>query len=307
MKNSQFQALLQQINSLNYSQLKRLRHNTDAQISSNAVGQAISDREENLNICPHCHSDKLNRWGMTKQGIQRYHCKACSKTFNALSGTPLYRMRQPEKWLRYTQLMWDGKSLRKAASELDINLRTSFRWRHAFLKSPQNQGCSKLTGIIEADETFVPESFKGKRKMPRPSRKRGGGKTIKVPVSLALDRIGDIAHKVLKHDSKAEIESAIKSLIQSGSVLCTDGNLSYKSIANDLSVDHKRLIGLDNARVIDEVYHIQTLNNYTMRWKSWMVKFHGVGTEYLENYLSWFRFMEQHKQHAEDDFVRAAL
>ena len=306
-ENSQFQDLLQQLNSLNYTQLKQLRHNTETQISSNVVGQTISDREEKLTTCPHCDSHQLNRWGMTRQGIQRYRCKACSKTFNALSGTPLYRMRKPEKWLQYTQLMWDGKSLRKAAAELDINLKTSFRWRHAFLKNPHDQGCPKLTGIIEADETFVPESFKGKRKMPRPSRKRGGGQTVKVPVSLALDRIGDIAHKVLKHDSKSEIEAAIKPLIKSGSVLCTDGNLSYKSIATDLAIDHRSLVGLDNIRVIDDVYHIQTLNNYTMRWKSWMVKFHGVGTAYLENYLSWFRFMEQHKQHVEEDFVRAAL
>ena len=307
MNTSQFQSILQQINSLNYSQLKRLRHTTETQISSSVVGLAVSDREEKIKACPHCECQKLNRWGMTKQGVQRYRCKSCSKTFNALSGTPLYRMRQPEKWLQYTQLMWAGKSLRESASELDINLRTSFRWRHVFLNRPKKRGCFQLTGIIEADETFVPESFKGRRKMPRPSRKRGGGNTLKVPVSLALDRIGDIAHKVLKDDSKDEIEAAIKPLINPGSVLCTDGNLSYISIANDLAVDHKRLIGLDNIRVINDVYHIQTVNNYTMRWKSWMVRFHGVGTAYLENYLSWFRFMEQHKPHAEDDFIRAAL
>lgn len=307
MKNNQFQYLLQQIPSLNYSQLKQIRHTTEEKISENTVGQAISNREEIIKTCPLCGSQKLNRWGRTKQGIQRFRCKSCSKTFNALSGTPLYRMRNPEKWLRYTLLMWSGKSLRAAASELGINLRTSFRWRHTFLKGPSKQGCSKLIGIIEADETFIPESFKGKRQMSRPPRNRGGGKTVKVPISLALDRVGDIAHKVLKNDSKSEIELAIKTLIVSGSVLCTDGNLSYKGIASDLSIDHKRLIGSDKKRVLDEVYHIQTLNNYTMRWKSWLVRFQGVGTEYLEHYLTWFRFMEQHKQHSEEDWIRAAL
>jgi transposase-like protein len=307
MNNSQFHSLLQQLNCLNYSQLKRLRHTTEIQISTNAVGQAIADREEALATCPHCNSQELNRWGMTRQGIQRFRCKECCKTFNALSGTPLYRMRNPEKWLKYTQFMWSGKSLRAIASELDINLRTSFRWRHTFLKKPSKEGCSKLVGIIEADETFIPESFKGKRIITRSARKRGGGDIVKVPISLALDRVGDIAHKVLKVDCKAEIESAIKQLIVSGSVLCTDGNISYKGIAKDLFIDHKRLIALDKKRVIDEVYHIQTLNNYIMRWKSWLARFHGVGTEYLEHYLSWFRFMEQHKLHAEEDWIKAAL
>jgi hypothetical protein len=31
-------------------------------------------------------------------------------------------------------------------------------------------------GIIEADETFLTESFKGKRNIERKSRKRGGGR-----------------------------------------------------------------------------------------------------------------------------------
>ncbi|NRB42589.1 MAG: IS1595 family transposase [Pseudomonadales bacterium] len=307
MNNKQFQTFLRQISSLNYSQLKQLRHSSDTQISSNIVGQAISDREETISACPHCDSKKLNRWGMTKQGIQRFRCKSCNKTFNALSGTPLYRMRKPEKWLKYTQLMWQGVPLRKAASELDINLRTSFRWRHVFLKKPSKAGCNKLTGIIEADETFIPESFKGRKVIARKARKRGGGDTDKVPVFMALDRSGDITHKVLERDTKEELELALKPLLASSSVLCTDGNLSYKSIVKDLDIDHKRLIALDNQRVIYGIYHIQTLNNYMMRWKTWLNRFHGVGTAYLENYLSWFRFMEQHAAQVEQDWIKAAL
>lgn len=45
--------------------------------------------------------------------------------------------------------------------------------------------------------------------------------------------------------------------------------------------------------VEDEVYHIQTLNNYVSRWRGWMQKFHGVGTDYLKNYLAWFRVYNQ--------------
>ena len=50
---------------------------------------------------------------------------------------------------------------------------------------------------------------------------------------------------------------------------------------------------LPKHRVEDEVFHIQTLNNYVSRWRGWMQKFHGVGTEYLENYLAWFRVVGQ--------------
>ena len=127
----------------------------ESNISKNQVGQAIAEHEEMISHCLHCDSHKLNRWGVTKQGIQRFKCKSCNKTFNALADSPLYRMKKSEKWIEYTKLMWEGVSLRKSAKALNITLRTSFRWRHIFIKAPASFEPSSLTGVIEADETFI--------------------------------------------------------------------------------------------------------------------------------------------------------
>jgi transposase-like protein len=307
MASKQFQNILHHVPNLDYSQLKKLRHQVELNISSNQVGQAIAEHEEIISHCLYCDSHKLNRWGMTKQGIQRFKCKACNKTFNALADSPLYRMKKAEKWVEYTKLMWGGVSLRKSANALNITLRTSFRWRHIFIKAPASFNPSELTGVIEADETFLPESFKGKRVIERTSRKRGGGKIKQVPIFIALDRSGAVSHKVLERNTKDNIQIQLKPLLSSGSVLCTDGNLSYKGIAKDLDIDHKRLIGLDNQRVIEGIYHIQTLNNYMMRWKAWLRRFNGVGTAYIENYLSWFRFMEDNAEHSDQTWIKEAL
>lgn len=293
MNTAQFQSVLHHVSNLSYAQLKKLRHVADKHISNNQVGQVVAEREETVSSCPHCNSTELNRWGMTKQGIQRYRCKSCAKTFNALANTPLYRMRKPEKWLQYTELMWHGTSLRKAAKALGISLRTSFRWRHAFLTSPTQRSATEITGIVEVDETFVKESFKGCRKLPRPARKRGGGHCKQVPIVIALNRSYDISEQVLQRNTKQEIQGFLKPLLTAGSVLCTDGNPSYQGIDKELAIEHKRLIALDNQRVIDGVYHIQTLNNYMMSWKLWLGRFRGVSTKYLHHYLGWYRFMEQ--------------
>tara|TARA_R110001592_G_scaffold269205_1_gene535548 strand:- start:937 stop:1860 length:924 start_codon:yes stop_codon:yes gene_type:complete len=307
MASKQFQNILHHVTNLNYSQLKKLRHEVESNISNNQVGQAIADHEETISHCPHCDSHELNRWGMTKQGIQRFKCKSCCKTFNALADSPLYRMRKADKWIEYTKLMWEGVSLRKSAKALNITLRTSFRWRHIFIKAPASFNPSELTGVIEADETFLPESFKGKRQIERKSRKRGGGKIKQVPIFIALDRSGVVSHKVLARNTKENIQAQLKPLLSSGSVLCTDGNLSYKGIAEELDVDHKRLIGLDNQRVIEGNYHIQTLNNYMKRWKGWLKRFNGIGTDCIENYLSWFRFMEDNKEYSDQTWIKEAL
>lgn len=289
-----FTVFQESIEDLSYAELKRLNHQIEFHLSKDEVGQVLAKHENEISNCPHCNSHVLSRWGNTSQGKQRYRCKNCYKTFSTLTGTSLFRMKKPGKWLKYIECMCLSNSLRYAANKLDINLKTAFRWRHRFLKSPSEHKPTKLAGIIEADETFVPESFKGSKKMLRESRRRGGGNPPKVPILLALDRNGAISHQVLKRDTKEELSLALTPLLSPDSVLCTDGNLSYQSIVKELSfnIDHKRLISLDNQKVIDKIYHIQTLNNFMMRWKTWMKRFYGVGTGYMEHYIAWFIFME---------------
>jgi transposase-like protein len=309
MENVQFSDILHLVVDLNYTQLKKLRHQVERQISVDQVGKAIADREASIASCPHCDSLELSKWGSTPQGRQRYRCKSCNKTFNSMAGTALYRLRKPEKWGSYSEHMWLSCTLREAAKKLNVNLKTAFKWRHRLLKTPCQHKASELVGIIEADETFINESFKGKKVMPREPRKRGGGNIKKVPVLIALDRNGSVTHHVLERDTKEELSKALTPLLSTDSVLCTDGNLSYQSIVKNLNIkiEHKRLIALDNTHVIDGVYHIQTLNNYMMRWKKWLKRFNGVGTEYLDNYLAWFRFMEEKKQEGSKCWLREAL
>lgn len=69
-----------------------------------------------------------------------------------------------------------GYSIRKSAKIVDINIATSFFWRHIILDCIKSIfGVGSVEGVIEADEIFFAESFKGTKpsKMKRKSRKRG--------------------------------------------------------------------------------------------------------------------------------------
>ncbi len=60
------------------------------------------------------------------------------------------------------------------------------------------------------------------------------------------------------------------------------------SIAKMTHCDHKRLISGKN-RVIDSIYHIQTVNGAIAHFKGWIdVKMRGVAIKYLSHYLAWF-------------------
>ena len=70
--------------------------------------------------------------------------------------------------------MIEGKSLAKTAKLCGVHPTTAFRWRHRFLRAPADDKPRSLSGIVEADETFILESFKGRwSDLPRKACKRG--------------------------------------------------------------------------------------------------------------------------------------
>jgi len=42
-----------------------------------------------------------------------------------------------------------------------------------------------------------------------------------------------------------------------------------------------------------DIVHIKNVNAYHSRLKGWMRRFNGVATKYLDNYLSWYRCLDE--------------
>ncbi|WP_439647056.1 IS1/IS1595 family N-terminal zinc-binding domain-containing protein, partial [Chromobacterium alticapitis] len=55
---------------------------------------AVQDALPDLTACPHCQAEanQLALWGWSR-GLRRYRCKQCHRTCNALSGSPLAKLR----------------------------------------------------------------------------------------------------------------------------------------------------------------------------------------------------------------------
>src|ERR1700742_4843202 len=160
-----------------------------------ALGTTGVERVERQG-CPHCASREIVGWGRS-DGLLRYRCKACRRTFNALTKTPMAHLRKKEKWLDHARAMIEGKSLAKTAQLCGFHPTTAFRWRHRFLRAPAVNKPRSLSGIVEADETFVLESFKGRwSDLPRKARngvgtaREAGPYQDNIPVLVARDRKG---------------------------------------------------------------------------------------------------------------------
>lgn len=260
--------------------------------------------------CPHCDCDRLRKWGQTG-GVQRFLCKGCGKTFNALTGTPLAGLWHREAWIGFAQAMRDGLSVRKTGEACGVHFTTAFRWRHRWLHIPRDRKGSVFHGIVEADETFFLESRKGSRawakakrgegEMPsRAPRKRGGVASKRglsaeqIPVLVVLDRHGTTTDAVLPAINKETVKAVLKPIMSKDTLLCTDGLKIYKTVAKEEGFAHQPLNVSAGTRVKERVFHIQNVNSYHGRLKGWVRRFRGIATSYLPNYLGWRRLLENH-------------
>src|SRR3954469_17833475 len=123
--------------------------------------------------CPHCAATALRRWGHAS-GLRRYRCTTCRRTFNALTGTSLARLRKKACWLRYGEALAAGMSLAKAAAHRGVHLTTSLRWRPRLLRAPAATR-EPWGGVGEADEPFFPRSHKVSRRWRRGDAPPGRG------------------------------------------------------------------------------------------------------------------------------------
>ncbi|MCP4282131.1 MAG: IS1595 family transposase, partial [Alteromonas sp.] len=178
----------------------------------------------------------------------------------------------------------DGLSVRKAAELCGINKNTAFLWRHRFLALANTHQPSHEEGIVEADETFFLESFKGQRNLPRPARKRGGvGKTRgtsddQIPVLVVRDRHQSTVTTILDKVDAVHIGAVLTPLIDKDSVLCTDGAAVYRAFSQVSGIRHE-VINSKGPRSRG-AFHIQNVNAFDSRLKGWMKRFHGVATKY---------------------------
>src|SRR5208337_3880614 len=60
--------------------------------------------------CPHCASQRLQRWGRASD-LPRYRCRDCRRTFNGLTGTPLAHLRKKDRWGAQAEALITGESV----------------------------------------------------------------------------------------------------------------------------------------------------------------------------------------------------
>lgn len=296
--------LEQIIGSLNCQERKLLLAKLQEMIINEFSEKNMSNIE--TTYCHKCGSTSISKFGFHNGG-QRYICNDCRTTSTAKTNT-IFGTTKLDKtvWLKYVECVVDKLSLQASADKVGVGLKTSFFMRHRILecmkKYTENFRVSKGNSA-ELDETFLRESFKGNHKknpdfvMPRTSRKHGG-EDVKRGISkdqiCIFSGVNDTNDVIMEIANRGEIKNGdiiriLKNKIEDGSIINTDRKNSYVKSLLEMGANHNRFKSDRNDGTIAKV------NSLHSRFELFIHRFRGVATRRLDNYLTWFKWLEMFK------------
>ena len=282
----------------------------EPQPEAKSISKFASDiKSSDVYICPYCGSQHIQRNGHRPDGVQKYICKDCNRSFVPTTNTVFaYTHKSLEEWFAYLRCVLSKKTIREAAENCGLNIKTSFQWRHKVLKSLvlMEDGVT-LEGISEGDETYFALSFKGNRRafqngeVDRAPHKRGhevhkrglSKEQVCVPCIVDRERHSVAKTACLGTCSSKALESVLGNCLQQLTTLCTDENAVYRRFAKEHNLN---LVQIKGGKTYRGLYHIQHLNSYHSMLKKFLRKFNGVATKYLNGYLAWHNFLDYAKE-----------
>ena len=275
-------------------------------------------------VCENCGSSFFVKNGtyhriIENKLVQRYQCRNCKRTQFTDINTPLYNLKQRDKWADFVYLMLDEKSptdLISISELLEISESTSFRWRHRFLSSLNQIKPLQVEEEIEIDEVYFPFIVKGilgKEKFVKyfgHEHKKNIETELRKNEKLMIEekhqaiflcrhnRQGDFDFspiKILKKGivSEADLKRVMKSFDMTNKIIITDKEPSMIAYFNQFKdVNHLTFRSSDIKKGIleNKNIHNNNINGVMSQLRDWLKNFHGVSTKYLDNYLKWFRF-----------------
>ncbi|MDD3630596.1 MAG: IS1595 family transposase [Bacteroidales bacterium] len=256
-------------------------------------------------ICPRCKCEYVTKAGV-RDGRQVYKCKRCKYQFRETAKSLVYHIHKYPLMLNYLKCMLEGKSLRACAREVGISLPTSFKWRHKILSAIQGlEGGINFSGITEVDEILLQYSEKG-RKFKTLEEKEQAMNTIhpNVAVLVMTDREGNL---LLKHTGvnkvqNSQIKKELKRRVSEDNLICFKPNEEFQQAIIE-SPSKKVLVRRKTKGLV--VYSVNIAEKKINNFLVWMMRFRGVATKYLQNYLMWFVVMNKYlKADVESDIGR---
>jgi len=290
-----FHAIVAAVAKFSPDQVENLRAALDSHDPAAAILAALNGLIGPERRCPHCKACGAVKRGVN-DGLTRYRCKGCGRTFNALSGTPLSKLKMKGRWILFAQAAMRGETLKETAAHCDVHIETAHRWRHRFLgTSSRKTKTRKLGNTVQVDDMIERASQKGDRGIKgREARKRGGtkepGGKDHIHILAAIDSAGETLFKTFPMMNTGAVRYTLSHALQPGVTLVSDAAKCFSSAASKMGVRHAKL-NISAGKRTRGIVHIQTVNNVHGAVRVFLARYNGIATKYRDNHLEWFRLL----------------
>ena len=246
----------------------------------------VARRWPNGITCPRCGSanviflEKYNRW----------HCREkheapqfTLKTGTIMEDSPIGL----NKWLT---AMWqivnckNGISSYEVHRTIGVTQKTAWFMDHRIRFALGVGAVDKLSGEVEADETFIGGKARNMHVEAKKRRITGTGGKDKTAVMGILQRGGKVRTSVVPNRKRDALQAEIKKHVKAGAALYTDALLSYEGLAGDYAhkvVDHA-------VKYVDGKVHTNGLENF------WSLLKRGISGTYISvEPFHLFRYLDE--------------
>ena len=185
-----------------------------------------------------------------------------------------------------------GISSIQLATQLDVTQKTAWFLNHRIRQMFKETAPEMLTGIVEADETFV-----GGKNKNRHFNKKVIGEDTKTPVLGLIQRNGKVLTFVVPNTTGEILQPLMLEHVAKGATLITDANRSYFALAseyNHVSVKHRSEQG--DYRT-DSHFHTNNIENFWSTFKRGIIGiYHYVSPKHLHRYTTEFGYRYNNRQ-----------
>lgn len=260
----------------------------------------ILGRKDTEPVCPYkeCGHDRVFTYANGKV----YKCAKCKKQFSVKVGTIFEDSKIPlQKWFAAIYLITSHKkgiSSLQLHRDLGVTQKTAWfmlhRVRHTFGLST---GTEKLSGICEADETFIGGNEKNKHKSKRTEGTQGRSIKTKTPVAGIVERGGELRAKVVPDTRGYNLRQFVYKNLEFGSKLHTDEWWGYKGLAQ--AFKHK-FVKHNEGEYVKDDSHTNTMEGFWSLLKRGVVGiYHSMSDKHLQNYIDEFVFRYNSRTYSE--------
>lgn len=184
-------------------------------------------------VCPHCGSDK-NGFLATRK-IWKCKNRECRKQFSIKTGTIFEDSALGlDKWLVAIWLIANAKngiSSYELHRSLGITQKSAWFVLHRIRLAMEQGSFGKLSGVVEADETYIGGQLNNMHYKARKARGvHKGNRDHKVGVLGMLERKGKVRAQVIQRTRKDDIVPVIKDNVEANANLITDQLSAYEDL-----------------------------------------------------------------------------